>query len=140
MRNIRIVLVFLAVCLFTSCEQDTQETQGLPQELSLQALDLLMVMSEQRTLSGTDFEVVGDSFTLAFFDKTTGERVGYLIDINAASGTFSVGSMKAENYAIFELEADNSTFVLHSFIEMTPINGSSGSKQIQSLLPYPKES
>ncbi len=32
------------------------------------------------------------------------------------------GSMNAENYTVFTFEDDNSTLLLHNFIEMTPID------------------
>lgn len=122
MQNKRIVVVFLAICLFTSCEKDAQQNPDTTQKLSLQALDISTGMPVQRTLPGTDVEISGNGFSMAFYDKATGTQLGYLMDINVASETFPDGSMEVENYTIFEFAADNSSLVLHNFIEMTPVD------------------
>lgn len=117
-----IVLLLFCLFSFSSCEKNLEQKTNTPTILSLQAIDLSTGMAVQKTLPGTDLEVSGNGFTMAFHDKTTGERLGYLMDINVASETLPDGSMKTENYTIFEFDADNSAIVLHNFIEMTPIN------------------
>lgn len=41
------------------------------------------------------------------------------------------GHMKGENYTLFTFEADNSTLLLHNFIDMTPISATA----LQAIIP-----
>ncbi len=61
----------------------------------------------------------------------TAKRLGSVTDINVATETFEDGSMKGENYTLFTFEADNSTLLLHNFIDMTPISAT----DLQAIIP-----
>ena len=75
------------------------------------------------TIEGLDIEVEGSAFVIEFFDKKTGARLGTVKDIVVASEIFGDGSMKSENYTVLTFEEDNSTLVMHNFIDMFPGKG-----------------
>ncbi len=114
------LVTFLVV--FTSCEKEDEQGPSFPQQLTLQAVGIATGTPVQTSLPGTDLEVTGNAFSMNFYDPSNGEKLGTLTDINVAAETFPDGSMKGENFTIFEFEEDNSTLVLHNFIDMTPLD------------------
>lgn len=117
-----ITLLFALSLGLVACDDEDDNTPAVPQEYTLQAVGVATGTPVETTLEGIDLEVAGNAFVMDFFDKQTGERLGSVADINVAAETFEDGSMDAENFTVFTFEDDNSTLILHNFIEMTPVD------------------
>lgn len=136
MQNKLMLLLILTVSLTTlsSCEKEEDQVPTSPQRLLVQAVGVATGSPVQMSLPGTDLEVSGNAFTMNFFDPANGEKLGTLTDINVAAEAFPDGSMKGENFTIFEFSADNSSLVLHNFIDMTPLDETT----LQGVIPVDK--
>lgn len=130
MRNAMILFstLILGLQLLSSCEDKAVD---LPKVMSLHAVGTATATPTQLTLPGIELEVSGNAFTMDFYDAPTAKRLGSVTDINVATETFEDGSMKGENYTLFTFEADNSTLLLHNFIDMTPISATA----LQAIIP-----
>ena len=120
-----IVIYFLIISFsysLFSCDDYEENTTPKVEQFTLQAIGTATGLPVQTKIDGIDLEVTGNAFTMDFFNKQTGERIGSVTDINVTAETFDDGSMIGENYTVFTFDEDNSTLVLHNFIEMTPID------------------
>lgn len=133
MRNAILICLTLMVSLqlFISCEDKAAD---IPQVMTLHAVGTATATPTQMTLPGLEIEVSGNAFTMDFYDAPTAKRLGSVTDISVATETFEDGRMKGENYTIFTFEADNSTLILHNFIDMTPISAIA----LQAVIPVDK--
>jgi len=130
MRNAMILFssLLLGLQLLSSCEDKATD---LPSVMSIHAIGKATAVPTQLRLPGIELEVSGNAFTMDFFDAPTAKRLGTVTDINVATETFEDGRMKGENYTLFTFEADNSTLLLHNFIDMTPISATA----LQAIIP-----
>jgi len=126
------LLTLLSAFALWSCEEDQDNpTPEIPETLTLHAVGVATGTPVKTQIEGIGLEVEGNAFVMDFYDKNTGERIGSLTDINVAAETFDDGSMKGENYSVFTFEEDNSTLVMHNFIDMTPIDNATLEATIQ---------
>lgn len=133
MRNAILIFSLLigGLQFLISCEDKVAD---LPKVMTLHAVGTATATPTQITLPGLEIEVSGNAFTMDFYDAPTAKRLGTVTDINVATEAFEDGSMKGENYTIFTFEADNSTLLLHNFIDMTPISAIA----LQAVIPADK--
>ncbi len=125
MKTTKILFALLAVLSLgiSGCDNDDDTaTPVVPEKITLRAVGVATGTPIETTIEGVGIDVAGNAFTMDFYDEATGQRLGTVVDINVAAETFEDGSMKAENYTVFTFEEDNSTLVLHNFIDMTPID------------------
>ncbi len=122
MKNPIILFKMTVLALFTlaSCSDDDQIVP-ITDPFTLQSLGVATGVPITTTIEAINKEITGIAFTMDFFDGE-GQRLGSVTDINVSSEIFADGSMKGENYTIFNYDDDQSTLVLHNFIDMTPIN------------------
>ena len=120
-----IALFALALSLiltFSSCDKNDEAVPKITDQYTLQAIGIATATPVETTIEGVGIKVAGNAFSMDLLDQKTGKHIGTVTDINVAAETFEDGSMKGENYTIFSFDEDNSTLVLHNFIDMTPLD------------------
>ncbi len=115
---VKTVLFLFLFASVTGCNDDDDSKELL----TLRAVGAVVGQPIETTIEGVGIKVSGNAFHLNLFDYQTGEFLGSVKDINVDTEVFDDGSMKGENYTIFTFSDDNSTLVLHNFIDMTPVN------------------
>ncbi|UZR98063.1 hypothetical protein [Chondrinema litorale] len=130
------ILFFLFTTSLVSCDdnEDDNLSPEKPKQFTLQAIGVATGIPIQTVIEGVDIEVSGNAFTMDLFNKETGTLIGSVTDINVFAETFEDGSMQGENYTIFTFDEDNSTLVMHNFIDMTPIDNTT----LQAVIDAPK--
>ncbi|MBT34097.1 MAG: hypothetical protein CMO01_30915 [Thalassobius sp.] len=130
------ILLLLFTISLISCDEkdDNHLSPEAPKQLTLQAIGVATGIPISTVIEGVDIEVSGNAFTMDLFNKETGAHIGIVTDINVFAETFEDGSMQGENYTIFTFDEDNSTLVMHNFINMTPIDNTT----LQAVIDTPK--
>ena len=117
---LRLSIIFFLFSLIFSCEDSKDEVK--PDVMAIKAIGTSTAAPITQFIQAIGLEVSGNTFEVDFYDTNNGNKLGRLQDIVVGSETFEDGSMTMENYTVFTFYDDNSTLVLHSIIDTTPLD------------------
>jgi|GEM_PF-1469149 len=117
---LRLSIIFFLFSLLFSCEESEDGIK--PDVMAIKAIGTSTAAPMTQFIQAIGQEVSGNTFEVDFYDTKNGNKLGKLQDIVVGAETFEDGSMTMENYTIFTFYEDNSTLVLYSIIDTTPLD------------------